>query len=125
MYPVDKSICSESSATINVARDRKKRLRVKAMPPRNNANINNCPVSPLLAIGHGGNIDIQYIHTPYGAAEYCSSYSSKAEIPDMQTLENMFVKKLSKIMLRRDEITYTDQLRTILNSLYSTTRSIL
>ena len=122
MYPVDKLICSESNVTINIARDRKKRLRVKAMPPRNNANINNCPVSPLLAIGHGGNIDIQYIHTPYGAAEYCSSYSSKAEIPDMQILENMFVKKLSKILLRRDEITYTDQLRSILNSLYCSTK---
>jgi hypothetical protein len=37
-------------------------VRVKAMAPRNNGRINNCPVSPLLALAHGGNVDVQYIH---------------------------------------------------------------
>ena len=78
------------------------------MPPRNNANLNNCPVSPLLAIAHGGNIDLQYIHTTHGAAEYASSYSSKAESPDLQVLENMFVKKLSQALNRKEELTYRD-----------------
>ena len=65
---------------------------------------------------------MQDVHAPYGAAEYCSSYSTKAESPDLQTLENMFVKKLSKILLRRDDLTYTDQLRTILKSIYCSTK---
>ena len=98
------------------------RVRVKAMPPRNNGHINNCPVSPLLALAHGGNLDVQYIHSPYGAAEYCSSYCSKAEAPDLQTLQNMFVKKLSNILLRRDDLTFADQLRSILSAIYCCTK---
>jgi hypothetical protein len=122
MFPVSEEMCSPNDVNIFLTRDRRKRVRIKAMPPRNNGNINNCPTSPLLAIAHGGNIDVQYIHAPYGAAEYCSSYSTKAESPDLQRLETMFVKKLSKILLRRDDLTYRDQLRTILNSVYCSTK---
>jgi hypothetical protein len=122
MFPVTEDLCTSDDVNIIVTRDRRKRVRIKAMPPRNNGNINNCPLSPLLAIAHGGNIDVQYVHAPYGAGEYCSSNSTKAESPDLQTLENMFVKKLSKILLRRDDLTYTDQLRTILNSIYCSTK---
>jgi hypothetical protein len=122
MYPVDETLCSNCDVTINVTRDRKKRVRVKAMAPRNNGHLNNCPVSPLLALAHGGNIDVQYIHSPYGAAEYCSSYCSKAEAPDLQTLQNMFVKKLSNILLRRDDLSFADQLRSILNAIYCCTK---
>ena len=109
MYPVEQALCSPCDVTINVSRDRRHRIRVRALAPRNNGHLNNCPVSPLLAIAHGGNIDVQYIHSPYGAAEYCSSYCSKPEAPDLQTLQNMFVKKLSKILLRRDDISFGDQ----------------
>ena len=62
MFPATEDLCASDDVNIIVTRDRGKLVRVKAMPPRNSENINNCPLSPLLAIAHGGNIDVQYVH---------------------------------------------------------------
>jgi len=80
--------------TIKIDKDKKFRKRVKAMPPRNNANINNCYVNPLIALAHNGNCDIQYMDNQYGACEYAASYSSKADEPDEKTMVRLFIRKI-------------------------------
>lgn len=63
-------------ATILRDRDRKGRVRVRVLPPRNNHHVNNHMVCPSVAMALGcSNMDIQAIvDGQHGTAEYCCSY---------------------------------------------------
>ena len=99
--------------------DKRHRVRVKVLPPRNNAHLNVCPVQPLLPIAHGGNLDIQFIDCVHGAAEYTAMYSSKQEAPDLHQLDCLFAKKLANMSLRKHDLTYRDHLRAVSTALLS------
>jgi len=110
-YDIDKY--NPKNTTIKIDKDNKYRKRVKAMPPRNNANINNCYVNPLISLAHNGNCDLQYINNEYGACEYAASYSSKADEPDEKTMVQLFIRKVIQDLKRdctnMEEILLTDR----------------
>ena len=93
-FPYVEDICDKDVTTIKIDKDKRNRKRVRALPPRNNAHINNGYVDPLITLAHNGNVDVQYIDNSYGACEYAASYSSKADEPDEKQLVKMFVRKL-------------------------------
>jgi hypothetical protein len=82
------------------------------LPKRNYAFLNK---SPLLAIAHGANHDINYIDTQYGSARYCASYISKGESADFKLFRNVFSKKI--LYLETDR----DYLKAVSNSLIEAT----
>jgi hypothetical protein len=86
-----------NEVTIVKDRDRKQRVRLRIIPERNNAHLNQTFQSPLLICAHGGNSDIQYIMNSHGAAEYSAGYASKAEAPDQKNLQSIFVKAISNL----------------------------
>ena len=98
--PYDVNYYKPTETTIKIDKDSKFRKRIKAMPPRNNANINNCFVNPLIALAHNGNCDLQYIDNQYGACEYAASYSSKADEPDEKTMVQLFIRKIIQDLKR-------------------------
>ena len=65
-YPWEVNLVNQDFCTIISDRDRKHRVRVRAVPPRNNAYLNPSPTSLLLCVAHGGNIDVQYISNLVG-----------------------------------------------------------
>jgi len=65
-YPWKIDDVDDSYCKIIADRDRKCRVRVRAVPPRNNAYMNASPKSLLLCTAHGGNIDLQYISNVVG-----------------------------------------------------------
>ena len=79
---------NDKTAVIEMDEDALNRIRYRAMPQRNNGNINVCPISPLVNLTTRGNVDFQYICNVYGALEYVSKYVSKAEAPDCKLLQN-------------------------------------
>lgn len=95
---------SMHNTTFREERDKRSRMRMYALPKRNNAYVNNTAMSPLLAIAHGGNHDIKYIDCPYGTAEYAASYSAKAESADFKVLKNLLAKKLIHAKTDRDHL---------------------
>ena len=64
-----------SECVISQYHDSRQRRNIRAIPPRNNGNLNSTFFDPLLAIAHGGNHDCQYISNSMGAAEYAASYT--------------------------------------------------
>ena len=80
------------SVMITSERDKKNRVRINVLPPRNNGFINATLFNPLLMIAHGGNHDIQYIENSVGAAEYVASYAAKSEEPDYNIMKNLYKK---------------------------------
>ena len=61
-------------------------------------------------IAHGGNCDIQYMQNSAGALEYCASYSSKQDEPDMKILDNIFTKELAQLKQSKGSVTRKDEL---------------
>jgi hypothetical protein len=45
-----------------------------------------------------------------GALEYCASYSSKQDEPDMKILDNIFTKKLAQLKQSKGSVTRKDEL---------------
>jgi hypothetical protein len=115
--------CYSNETIIKVDKDNNHRKRVRAMPPRNNANINNCFVNPLICLAHNGNCDIQYVDNPYGACEYSASYSSKADEPDEKTMVKLFIRKIIQDLKRETEntnnigISYKNNLLAVANAM--------
>jgi hypothetical protein len=73
----------------------------------------------LVALGHGGNHDCQYIDNASGAAEYVACYNSKQDEPDLKLIDNLYASKIAKLRLRKDTIEYQDHLRVITNAVYA------
>lgn len=65
-YPWKIDDVDATQCKIIADRDRKSRIRVRAVPPRDNAYLNASPTSLLLCAAHGGNIDLQYISNVVG-----------------------------------------------------------
>jgi hypothetical protein len=67
------SLHMHEEVTIVKDRDRRSRVRVRALPSRNNHFVNNNFVCPSLPLGLcSGNVDIKILpDTKHGAAEYC------------------------------------------------------
>lgn len=108
-FPWERKITDTEKSVIHKDRDKKARVRIRAFPPRNNANLNATITDPLFVIAHGANHDLQYIDNTVGAAEYASSYAGKYEQPDAHLLRNSFLKKIAN--LAKDNATITDRQR--------------
>ena len=72
----------EHPAEIVCSVDHRGRKRTNVEPPRNNANLNNTCVSPVIQLALRGNHDTKYLSSTHGAVEYVCKYCSKMEAPD-------------------------------------------
>jgi len=120
-FPWSRQTSDSSNAVIFKDRDKKSRIRIRAFPPRNNANLNVTAVDPLLVIAHGGNHDLQYVDNAFGAAEYASSYAGKYEEPDSKLLRNIFLKKLAHLAVLNAPVTDRQRLNAIANAIIEST----
>ena len=75
---------------------------LRVLAKRNDVWVNN--YNGWMLIHFRGNMDIQFICNPDGVAIYCCLYSSKAEAPDYQLINNAILKLLGK----DDEIVSND-----------------
>jgi hypothetical protein len=78
-------------------KDGRTRKRMVVVPPVNNAHLNNHPSDPLFIAAHHGNCDVKYMPESTGTVEYCTSYSTKAEKQDFNTIANIFSKRIAGI----------------------------
>lgn len=113
---------NSDDVTILKDRDKKHRVRVRLIPQRNNGNINQTYISPLINCAHGGNSDIQFIMNAHGAAEYSAGYASKAEAPDQKKLHKIFVKAISNLYDRSPNVTDCQRLSTAAHSVIGSTQ---
>ena len=93
-YSQESNITSPTECIISSYHDTNKRRRIRALPPRNNGNLNATFFDALLTIAPGGNHDGQYICNTVGAAEYTACYTSKTEKPDFNLISKFLYKKL-------------------------------
>lgn len=103
-------------------RDRRGRQRLRIEPPRTNANLNVCCMSPLIVLASKGNHDIQYIANKCGGAEYVSKYASKTDTADSRAMLNAISRKLAvRMMLLSPDspLTLRVTLRAVANALIS------
>lgn len=112
-FPWKPTDSSESDVTIIKDRDPKSRVRVRALPPRDNAYLNVHSVWGQINLAAGGNVDCQYISNKVGAAEYISSYIGKTDDPDTKTIRNKVYQSLAKQALASKCIDDKAQLRTV------------
>lgn len=115
-------VASSTDVAIVKDIDKKKRVRLRVIPQRNNANINATFKSPLINCAHGGNSDIQFIMNSHGAAEYAAGYASKAEAPDQKKLQAIFIKTITQLQERGPMITDRDRLNTAAKSVIGSTQ---
>jgi len=110
-----------SSSRVNIChdRDKKNRTRVRAFPPRDNANLNVHSVHGRLNLAHNANLDVQFISNTAGAAEYSCSYSGKSDEADMKKIKNIVFRTFSKQLTQMDSVSHKDQLRTVANAVNS------
>ena len=98
--------------------DRKKRWRVKVLPPRNNGHLNVCPVDPLTFLATQGNCDGQYICNLSAAVEYVMSYIGKSDEPDCKAIINLFARSLARVLITPEQpITNQIRLRNLANAI--------
>jgi hypothetical protein len=122
-FPWEKDVNSSATdVTILKDRDKKQRVRLRIIPERNNANLNSTFVSPLINCAHGGNSDIQFIMNTHGAAEYAAGYASKAEAPDYNKLQNIFVKAIATLYERNPMVTDCQRLTAAAQSVIGSTQ---
>jgi len=121
-FPWKSSVTDESKVIIHKDRDKKSRIRIRAFPPRNNANLNVTVTDPLFVIAHGANHDLQYIDNTVGAAEYASSYAGKYEQPDAHLIRNSFLKKLAYLAKDNAAITDRQRLGAVANAILGATQ---
>jgi hypothetical protein len=103
-------------------RDRRGRQRIRIEPPRTNANLNVCCMSPLIVLASKGNHDIQYIANKCGGAEYVSKYASKTDTADSRAMLNAISRKLAgRVLLLSPDapLTLRVTLRAVANALIS------
>ena len=81
------------------------RKRFNIAPPRNNCFINQHIKSPLGFLCNNSNSDLKKIDAKTGSAVYASQYSSKADQPDSDVLQNLLSVKLSQRILQMDVLT--------------------
>ena len=98
---------------------KRKRARKRIQPPRNNGWLNVHIKSPLVVLGHGGNMDCQRIDNVSGAAEYIASYNTKQDEPDHRVIDNLYASKLAKLRLRGEAIEFQSHLRAAANAVIS------
>ncbi len=105
------------NAIILKDRDRKSRIRIRVMPPRNNANLNAGSANPLIVLATRGNHDIQFVNNTSGGAEYVSKYASKADVPESSNaFKNAISRKLAyEVMKNGDDtpLTYLSKLSAV------------
>jgi hypothetical protein len=121
---------------IFVDRDKKNRNRLRVLPPRNNAYVNNSFIDVALSLFHGGrlfinegfklnfknlgNLDAQFVANQVGASEYTCCYSSKHEAPDMVVFNKIVAKKMAELSARC-ALTDRERLRTVANAMMTAT----
>ena len=110
------------SVMITSERDKKNRVRINVLPPRNNGFINATLFNPLLMIAHGGNHDIQYIENSVGAAEYVASYAAKSEEPDYNIMKNLYTKKMNYLRESNEPVTDRLKLKAVGNAVIGSTK---
>ena len=112
-YMVEKKENCETQVTVveQKVTKKRKRTRKRIQPPRNNGWLNVHIKSPLVVLGHGGNMDCQRIDNISGAAEYCASYNTKQDEPDHRVIDNLYASKLAKLRLRGEAIEFQAHLR--------------
>ena len=101
-------------------RDMRHRVRHKIHAPRNNGNVNNVPVNPLVCCCLRGNVDIQILTNSGGAVEYTCKYCSKADAAESTTLQNIISKQLSRHVLTlapHERVTTGKKIRAIINAI--------
>lgn len=104
-------------ATIVKDRDRRNRVRVRVLPPRNNAHMNNTFVSPLIPFATNlANHDVKMVDNEHGAAEYCCSYVSKPEAPDETVFTNVLTKKFARMEVEGD-FSVASEMKAVVSSL--------
>jgi len=102
-----------SNCYLATRKDGRTRKRIVVVPPVNNAHINNHPSDPLFIAAHHGNSDVKYMPESTGTVEYCTSYSTKAEKHDFNTIANIFTKRLAGINRAGKEMTDLQKLNTV------------
>ena len=110
------------NVVITSERDKKQRIRIDVLPPRNNGFLNATFFNPLLMIAHGGNHDIQYIENTVGAAEYVASYAAKSEEPDYNVMKNLYIKKIEYLREINEPITDRLKLKAAGNAVIGSTQ---
>jgi hypothetical protein len=108
---------SSDQGQIIHSRDRKGRMKTQVLPVCNNVNFNPHISSELYVVAEGCNSDAQYVCNKRGAAEYCTSYSLKAEEPDSKALVNYVVKFCEMKQSANDRIETKDYFKAVGNAL--------
>lgn len=119
---IENSLNNNRNVTVLTDRDKRSRIRHKVKPARNNGHMNATYFNPLIPIAHGGNVDIGYIDTVAGAAEYSADYSSKVEAPDETRLSKMFAKKLARYREYGEFVTDRQKLQAVGNAVVSSSQ---
>ena len=100
-------ITEPDTPKIHKDRDKKARLRVRAFPSRNNANINPFYAQPYMTLVHGGNVDIQWISNDVGAAEYAASYASKQDEADLKLVRKIVIRRYAYFLIFNIQHSYS------------------
>ena len=120
-YPYKVSDVSSQYCVICTDRDKKHRIRVRALPPRNNGSLNPSPRHVAIHVLHGGNLDIQYISNMRGAVEYCACYVSKNDEADARQIAKIVIKKFSAL-IERGDFTKKSRMKAVANTIIDCTK---
>ena len=93
--------------------DRNGRKRRMAVPPFNNAHLNNHAFSPLLFIAQRANMDVKFMSDKTGTVEYIGSYISKTEQPDFKRIGDIYVKSIANISRAGRSVTDQNKLNAV------------
>jgi hypothetical protein len=112
-----------SNCYLATRKDGRTRKRIVVVPPVNNAHLNNHPSDPVFIAAHHGNSDVKYMPESTGTVEYCTSYSSKAEKQDFDTIANVFAKRIAGINRAGKEMTDLQKLNTVGNAIINSEKA--
>jgi len=100
-------------------RDKRKRVCHKVHPCRNCANLNNCPVNPLIYCSQRGNMDAQVLLNSGGCVEYTCKYCGKADTAESTALQNTISRELSNHVLKlapHESTRFGKRIRAVINA---------